>query len=79
MFYLGHNNRVPYLSLVFKVLCTVRYKHCEIKADISNIHTHEFLLKCKNHLILPIGPIKIAEKTIKTLSWNYLSVIFQLL
>ena len=38
--------------------------------QISNIHTHGFLLKCKKHFFTN-GPIKIAEKKIKTLSWNY--------
>ena len=36
--------------------------------QISNIHTHGFLLKCKKHFTN--GPIKIAEKKKKN-SWNY--------
>ena len=57
MFYLGHNNRVPYLSLVFEVL--VQFVISTVKSrQISNIHTHRFLLKCKNHLILPTDQSK---------------------
>ena len=52
MFYLGHNNGVPYLSLVFEVY--VQFAISTVKSrQVSNIHTHGFLLKCKNHLILP--------------------------
>ena len=69
-FYLRHNNRVPYLSLCSKfyvqfVISTVKSR------QISNIHTHRFLLKCKNNLILPTDQSKSPKKTIKTLSWNY--------
>ena len=32
--------------------------------QISNIHTHGFLLKCRNHLILPKSPKK-NDKTIE--------------
>ena len=39
--------------------------------QISNIHTHGFLLKCKNHLILPTDQSKL-PKNDKTLSWNYI-------
>ena len=41
--YLGHNNRVPFLSLVFEVLYTVRYLHCEIKADIKYSYARVFI------------------------------------
>ena len=30
--------------------------------QISNIHMHGFLLKCKNHLILPTDPSKSPKK-----------------
>ena len=33
----------PYLSLVFEVLCTVRYLHCEIKADIKYSYARVFI------------------------------------
>ena len=52
MFYLGHNNRVPYLSLVFEVLCIQLVISTVKSRQISNIHTHGLLLKCKNNLIL---------------------------
>ena len=38
--------------------------------QISNIHMHGLLSKCKNHLNLPMDRSKSAKKTIKTLSWN---------
>ena len=69
MLYPGHKNRVPYLSLVFEVLCTVRYEHCEIIADIK-YSLARVLLKCKNHLILPTDQSKSPKKTDKTLSWD---------
>ena len=34
---------VPYLSLVFEVLCTVRYLHYEIKADIKYSYVQVFI------------------------------------
>ena len=45
--------------------------------QISNIHTHGFLLKFKNQFDFNNGPIKIVEKTIKTLSWNYCIIFSQ--
>ena len=32
--------------------------------QISDIHTHKFLLKCKNHLMLPTDQSKSPKKTI---------------
>ena len=79
MVYLGHNNRVPCLSLVFEILCTVRYYHCEIKVDIKYSFAQVFI-EVEKTFNFTNGPIKIAEKTVKTLSWNYhvISVAFLL-
>ena len=68
MFYLGHNNRVlPYLSLVFEVY--VQFVIRTVKSrQISNIHTHGFfLLKCKNHLVLPTDQSKSLKKNDKNI------------
>ena len=51
MFYLGHNNMVPYLSLVFEVLCM--YSSLALwNQGRYQIFIRGFLLKCKNHFIL---------------------------
>ena len=67
MFYLGHNSKVPYLSLVFEVLCTVSYLNCEIKADIKYSYARAFIEVSLKPFNFPNGPIKIAEKNDKNI------------
>ena len=49
---------------------TIGYPSCHLCSkfyvqfvrQISNIHTHGFLLKCKNHIILPTDQSKLPKK-----------------
>ena len=74
MFYLGHNNRVPYLSLVFEVLCSVPYWHCEIKADIKYSYAWIFI-EVKKTFNFTNGPIKIAKNN-KNIELELLKIMF---
>ena len=51
----------PYLSLVFEVLCIVRYKHCEMNAGIEYSYARVFI-EVLNHLILPTDQSKSQKK-----------------
>ena len=72
---------VNVLSLTHQYLCSKFYVQFVISTvksrQISNIHMHVFLSKCKNHLILPADKSKSPKKNpIKTLSWNYCMALF---
>ena len=56
-----------------EVLCTVCFSTVKLR-QISNIHTHGFLLKYKIHLNLLTDQSNSPKKTIKTLSCYYCSI-----
>ena len=59
---------------VFEVLCTVYYHlHCEFKMDIKYSYAWVFI-EMQKQFNFANGPIKIVEKTKKTLSWNYIQL-----
>ena len=58
---LNYIKTCEYLFLTFYVQSVIININRTVKSrQISNIHTHGFLAKCKTYLILSTDPIKIA-------------------
>ena len=65
---LNYIKTCEYLFLTFDVqFITINTNRTVKSRQISNIHTHGFLEKCKTYLILSTDQSKSLKKTIKTI------------